>query len=276
MSDNNLKKTILITGASRGVGLAIAKKFATESHNLIILAKTVAAHEKLPGTIWTAKEEILDSGANEVMAIPCDVRNLDDLKSAINNAGEHFGKIDIVINNASSIYLEKIEKLTETHYNLMHEIIVRSSVFTIKYATPYLKKSSNPNIINIVPKPDLSEKWFTNHTVYTMCKFASSMLVMGAAAELKEHSIAVNAVWPASLLDTAAVRNLLGGMDAVNRSRSPKIMADAIHYLTSHIKNTTGQYYLDEELINLAGLDLASYSVVPNSNLITDLYVNKL
>lgn len=272
---NSTNKTIFITGASRGVGLEIAKRFAKDGANIAIVAKTVEVHPKLPGTIWTARDEIMQAGAADVLAIPCDTRDLTALKDAINQAGEKYGKIDALINNASSIYLLKTAELPEKRYDLMHEVIVRASLFAAQYALPFLEKSSQAHILNLAPKPELKPKWFKNHTAYTLCKFASGMMVMGLAAELQEKNIAVNALWPATLLDTAAVQNLFGGESIVKKSRKPAIMADAAHYILSQATSNTGNYYLDEDIIIKAGLNLDSYSVTPGSELITDLYVEK-
>ncbi len=269
-----MKKTILITGASRGVGLAIAKRFALDEANVIILAKTTAPHPKLEGTIWSAAEEIKAAGASDVMPIPCDIRDLEELKHAITSAGDKFGKIDCLINNASSIFLLKTSELPEKRYNLMHEVIVRASLFACQYALPYLMKSDNAHILNIAPKLDLKPKWFTNHVAYTLCKFASSMMVMGLASELANDKIAVNALWPATLLNTAAVQNLLGGDAAVQKSRQPSIMADAAYYILNQDSTTfTGNHFFDEEIITKIGGNLDSYSVVAGAKLITDLYV---
>ena len=270
-----MTKTIFITGASRGVGLEIAKRYARDGANIALVAKTVEPHPKLQGTIWTAMEEIKQAGANDVLAIPCDIRDLEALKAAIVQTGDKFGKIDALINNASSIHLLKTSELPEKRFDLMHDVIVRASLFAAQYALPYLLKSENPHILNIAPKPDMQAKWFKDHVAYTLCKFGSGMMVMGLAAELAEHKIAVNALWPATLLDTAAVQNLLGGEAAVKCSRKPSIMADAAYYLLSQPSTHTGNYYLDEDIIALAGLDLASYSVTPGGKLITDLYVDR-
>ncbi|MFN8770141.1 MAG: SDR family oxidoreductase [Neisseriaceae bacterium] len=273
---NNTNKTIFITGATRGVGFEIAKRFACEGANIAFVAKTVEPNPKLKGTIDTAKAELLSAGANDVIAIPCDVRNLEDLKEAIDNVGQKYGKIDVLVNNASSIYLLKTEELTEKAYSLMHDIIVRASLFASKYALPYLQKSANPHILNIAPKPDLKPKWFVNHTAYTLCKFASGMMVMGHSAEFASKNIAVNALWPATLLDTAAVQNLLGGQAAVAKARKPSIMADAAYYIIAQDSSkSTGNYFLDEEVILKSGALLDSYSVIQGSELITDLYVEK-
>lgn len=269
------RKTIFITGASRGVGLEIAKRFAKDGANIAIVAKTVEEHPKLKGTLWSAADEIKQAGANEVLAIPCDVRDLDALKSAIDKCGEKFGVIDALVNNASSVHLLPTADLPEKRFDLMHEVIVRSSMFASKYALPYLTKSKNPHILNLAPKPDLKAKWFKEHTAYTICKYSSSMMVIGLSAEFEKYNIGVNALWPATLLDTAAVQNLLGGEAAIKRSRKPTIMADAAHHIINQSSKTTGNFYLDEDVVRLMGLDLDSYSVVPGSELITDLYVEK-
>ncbi len=271
------RKTIFITGASRGVGLEIAKRFAREGANIAIVAKTTEPHPKLKGTLWTARDEILAAGANEVMAIPCDIRDLNALKLAIEECGKKFGKIDALINNASSVYLLKTAELPEKRYDLMHEVIVRASLFATQYALPFLQKSANPHILNIAPKPDLKPKWFKNHTAYTLCKFSSGMMVTGLSAELKEYNIAVNALWPATLLDTAAVQNLLGGEAAVQKSRKPQIMADAAYYiLNKKSSEYTGNHCLDEDIIKESGANLESYSVIQGAELITDLYVERV
>ena len=267
------RKTIFITGASRGVGLAIAKRFAKDGANIAFVAKTVEPNPKLPGTLQTAAAEIKAAGAHEVLAIPCNVRDLDALKAAIIQTGEKFGKIDILINNASALYMLKTMDLDEKYYNLMSEVIVRSSLFASKYATPYLAKSDNPHIINIAPKPTLLTKWFKGHTAYTIFKFSSGMMVTGLAEEMKEWKIAVNALWPATLLNTAAVKNLLGGDTSIQHSRHPEIMADAVHIITSKPSGYTGNYLLDEDVVRETGADLLGYSVTPGNTLIPDLYV---
>lgn len=268
-------KTIVITGASRGVGLAIAKRFAKSKANIVILAKTTEPNSRLPGTIWSARDELLNLGAKEVLAIPCDVRDLNALQTAIERASEKFNTIDYLINNASSIYLMKSSEIPEKRFDLMYQIIVRAALFASQYALPFLKKSSNPHILNISPKIDLDPKWFKDHTAYTICKFSASMLTIGLSSEFKEYGIAVNSLWPATLLDTSAVRNLLGGDEAVKKSRKPEIMADAAYYiLEQDSKTNTGNFYLDEDIINKMGLNVSDYSVTPNEkDLLKDLYV---
>lgn len=265
--------TVFITGGSRGVGLEVAKKFAKDGANIVIIGKTVDPHPKLPGTLATAKAEIEAAGAKEVLAIQCDVRDLDSLKNAIDTAGEKFGKIDILVNNASALYLLNSTEITPSKYNLMQEVIVRGSLFASQFALPYLKKSANPRIIQLAPKISLLPKWFAGNTAYTIFKYSSAMMVMGLAEEFKQYGIAVNAVWPKTLLATAAVQNLLGGDKAIAHSRHPRIVADAIHYLVKKPTMHSGHYYYDDELINEQNIDLAGYSLTAGGELIADIYV---
>lgn len=267
------RRTIFVTGASRGVGLEICKKFAKENANIAFVAKTTEVNPKLPGTIHTASKELKELGANDVLSIQCDVRNLESLQMAINEVGEKFGKIDILVNNASSIYLLPTKDLPEKRYDLMQEIIVRASLFSAKYALPYLRKSDNPHILSIVPKIDLNPKWFTNHVAYTICKFAGSMLVIGLASEFANMNIAVNGLWPRTLLKTAAVRNLLGGDMAISKSRDPEIMADAAFIILNKPSSYTGHFHLDEDVLLENGLDITKYAQISSKELITDLYV---
>jgi citronellol/citronellal dehydrogenase len=264
---------VFITGATRGVGLAIAKRYAQQGAKVAIVGKTQQPHPKLPGTLATAKAEILAAGASEVRTYACDVRDLAALQAAIDDAAQTFGVIDILVNNASALYLLDLHELTESKYNLMHDIIVRASLFAAKYARPYLNKSQAPHIIQLAPKPQLLGKWFDKHAAYTLCKFAAGMLVVGLASELAADKIAVNAVWPKTLLATAAVQNLLGGDKAIPYSRKPEVVADAIALLTAMSEPPTGEFFLDEEILRNHHVDLSAYAMVPGNQLITDLYV---
>lgn len=270
-----MTKTVFITGGTRGVGLEIAKRFAKDGANVVIVGKTVDPHPKLPGTLATATEEIRAAGAKEVLAIPCDVRDLDALNLAITATGAKFGKIDVLVNNASALYLLRTIDLTPSKFNLMHEVIVRASLFAGQFALPYLQKSENPHIIHLAPKPALLAKWFKGHTAYTLCKFSSSMLVIGLASEFAEFGIAVNAIWPKTLLATAAVQNLLGGDNSINHSRHPRIVADAAYILSNKPVSHSGNFHLDEELVNEVGGNLDDYSIISGSKLYTDLYVEE-
>jgi citronellol/citronellal dehydrogenase len=268
-------QSVFITGGTRGVGLEIAKKFAASGAQVAIVGKTVTPHPKLPGTLDSAAEEIRQAGASEVLALACDVRDLEALEQAIKTAGERFGKIDLLVNNASALYLLSAQEITPSKFNLMHEVIVRGSFFATQYALPWLKKSANPRIIHLAPPIDLKPKWFAGHTAYTVCKYSSAMLVMGLAEELAKDGIAVNAVWPHTLLATAAVQNLLGGDMAVKHSRHPRIVADAVAYLVAKETSYSGHFHLDDDILRDNGVDLAQYNCVPGSKLITDLYVEE-
>lgn len=268
------KRTVFISGGTRGVGLEIAKRFAQEGANVVIIGKTVEPHPKLPGTLATASAEIKAAGASDVLAIPCDIRDLDSLKLAITTAGAKFGKIDVLVNNASALYLLKTVDLTPAKFNLMHEVIVRGSLFAAQFALPYLQKSEAPHIINLAPKPVLLAKWFKGHTAYTLCKYSSAMLVIGLAAEFSELGIAVNAIWPKTLLATAAVKNLLGGDTSMQHSRQPRIVGDAAYILSKH-PEFSGNFYLDEDLIKMEHGNLAEYSMVEGKQLFIDLYVEE-
>jgi len=266
-------KVVFIGGATRGVGKAIAIKAAKEGAHVVITGKTDKPHPKLPGTIHSAKEEIEAAGAKSVTAIVCDVRDLESLKAAIDQVGEHFGRIDVLVNNASALYLLPTEALTEKAFDLMHQIIVRGSLFASKYALPYLKNSEMRQIINIAPSVEMKPKWFGNHTAYTLCKFASSMMVTGLAHEFKGDKISVNALWPATLLNTAAVKFVLGGDAALAHTRDPKIMADALCEVIK--KNVTGEYFLDDQVIREMGKDPDSYATVAGNKPYVDLYVEE-
>ena len=268
-------QTIFITGGTRGVGLEIAKRYAQMGANVIIVGKTVEPHAKLPGTLASASAEIKAAGAREVMALQCDVRDLDSLQQAITSAGTHFGKIDILVNNASALYLLKSTDITPSKFNLMFEVIVRASLFAAQYALPFLSKSAAPRIIHIAPPIAVLPKWFKDHSAYTVCKFSSAMLVVGLAEEFKALGIAVNALWPKTLLATAAVQNLLGGEIAMKHSRHPRIVADALVYLAGQPSDYSGKFHLDEDVLREQGIDLAAYSMVAGSELITDLYVEE-
>ena len=266
-------QTVFITGGTRGVGLEIAKRFASVGANIVIVGKSLLPHPKLPGTLATAAAEITAAGAKEVLALHCDVRDLASLEQAIIQAGTKFGKIDLLVNNASALYLLKASEITPSKFNLMFEVIVRGSLFAAQYALPYLTKSAAPRIVHLAPPIALLPKWFNGHSAYTLCKYSSSMLVVGLAEEFKELGIAVNGIWPKTLLATAAVQNLLGGEQALNHSRHPRIVADALYYLAQQPCSYSGNFHLDEQILLEHGVALEPYSLVPGSKLLTDLYV---
>ncbi|WP_119342838.1 SDR family oxidoreductase [Facilibium subflavum] len=267
-------KVIVITGATRGVGKAIAIKAAEDGAHVVIIGKTDKPHPKLPGTVHSAADEVKAAGAKSVFPIVCDVRDLDALKKHIEQIGQHFGHIDIVVNNASALYLQSCTEVSEKAFDLMHQIIVRSSFFMSQYAYPFLKKSSVKQILNIAPKVDMKAKWFGNHTAYTLCKFASSMMVTGLANEFKADGIHVNALWPATLLNTAAVKFVLGGDQALAHTRDPRIMADAAYHIFTAL-NVSGEYFLDVDLIKKMGKNPDDYATVAGNKPFIDLYVEE-
>ena len=267
-------KNVIVTGGSRGIGLAIAKKLASEGANIAILAKTDRPHPKLPGTIHTAIREVQEFGT-KALAIKTDIRFDEQVKNAINKVVEEFGSIDILINNASAISLFNSETLPMKQFDLMHDINIRGTYLCSKLCVPHLKKSSNPHILNLSPPINLKAKWFENFTAYTIAKYGMSMCVIGMSEEFKKYNIAVNALWPQTTIDTAAIQNL-GGVVRSDQCRNVKIMSDSAYYLLKrNSKNNTGEFYIDEKVLEQEGIkDLEKYSIKPGSKLYTDLYLD--
>jgi citronellol/citronellal dehydrogenase len=271
----NLKgKTAFITGGSRGIGKAIALKLASEGANIVIGAKTTEPHPKLEGTIHTAAKEIEEAGG-KVLALQLDVRFEDQVYNAVEQAVAHFGGIDILVNNASAISLTPTAQTEPKRYDLMQDVNVRGSFFMSQACLPHLRKSSNAHILMVSPPIDIQPKWFAPHLAYTISKYGMSMLVVGLSAELKESSIAVNALWPRTTIATAAVENLLGGDFLVQRSRHASIVADAAHHIFSKPSaECTGNFFIDEAVLAEAGItDLQHYAVNSSNPLMTDLFL---
>ena len=221
---SNLKnKTLFVSGASRGIGLAIAKRAARDGANIILAAKTAEPHPKLPGTIYTAAEEIVEEGG-QALPVICDIRDEENVRKAVNQGLDKFGGIDICINNASAIQLTGTLLTDMKRFDLMHQINTRGTYLVSKVCLPHLLKSDNPHILNLSPPLDMDPKWFGPHVAYTMAKFGMSMCVLGMAEEFKEEGVAVNALWPRTAIATAAIKNALGGDAIMNISRSPEIM----------------------------------------------------
>lgn len=267
-------KTVLITGASRGIGLAIGKKLAAEGANIVIVAKTTEPHPKLPGTIYTAAKEIEEAGG-KALAVQADIRFEDQVQEAVEKAVAIFGGLDIVINNASAISLTPTLATDMKKYDLMHQINTRGTFLMSKTCIPHLKKSDNPHILNMSPPLNMEARWFAPHVAYTMAKFGMSMCVLGMAEELKRDKIAVNALWPRTVIATAAVQNLLGGDQAVKRARNPEIVADAAYFILKR-KSTeaSGNFYIDDEVLKEEGITkLEKYAVDPSMNLMPDFFV---
>ena len=267
-------KTVLITGASRGIGKAIGLRLAKEGANIIIASKSVEENPKLGGTIFTAAAE-MEAAGGKALAVQCDIRFEDQVQNVVDKAVATFGGIDILINNASAISLTNTEQTEPNRFDLMYDINVRGTFFVSKACIPLLKKATNPHIINLSPPINMDMKWFSNHLAYTMSKYNMTMMALGLAAELKKFNIAANALWPKTTIATAAVQNLLGGQMLMNMSRTPEIMADAAYYILAKASTQcTGNTFIDEEVLASEGIvDLSKYSVVPGAQLYTDLFV---
>ncbi|XP_030369023.1 hydroxysteroid dehydrogenase-like protein 2 [Scaptodrosophila lebanonensis] len=269
-------KTLFITGASRGIGKAIALKAAKDGANIVIAAKTAEPHPKLPGTIYTAAEEIVRAGGK---ALPCivDVRNEQQIQQAVDAAVAKFGGIDIVINNASAISITPTLDTDMKRYDLMQNINTRGTFLVSKTCLPYLLKSDNPHILNLSPPLNMNPKWFANHTAYTIAKYGMSMCVLGMAEEFRSEGVAVNALWPRTIIHTAAVEMLHGDIGA-QYARKPEIMADAAYaILTRDARDYTGNFFIDDEILLDVGVkDFGKYACVPENMhlLLTDVFLD--
>lgn len=267
-------KTVFISGASRGIGKAIAVRLAQAGANIVIAAKTSEPHPRLKGTIHTTAKAVEEAGG-KALPLVVDIRSEELVTAAIDKAVETFGGIDVVVNNASAIGLTNIESTTMKRYDLMHDINVRGTFMVSKYCLPHLKKSDNPHILTLSPPLNLNPDWFGAHLAYTMSKFGMSMTVLGLANELKRKGIAVNALWPKTTIATAAVESVLGGEDLVQHSRYPSIMADAsFAILSKDSKTCTGNFFLDEAVLRAEGIDnFDHYAVNLDKELMIDLFV---
>ena len=267
-------KTVLITGASRGIGKAIGLRLAKEGANIVIASKSVEENPKLGGTIFSAAAE-MEAAGGKALAVQCDIRFEDQIDNVIKQAAEKFGGIDILINNASAINLSATEQTEPKRFDLMYDINVRGTFMVSKACIPYLKKASNAHILNLSPPINMDMKWFASHLAYTISKYNMSMIALGLAAELKKYNIAANALWPRTTIATAAVNNLLGGQLLMNMSRTVDIIADAAHIILSkQSTECTGNTFIDEEILAAEGItDLDKYSVVPGAQLYNDLFV---
>jgi citronellol/citronellal dehydrogenase len=254
-------KTLFVSGASRGIGLAIALRAARDGANVAIVAKTTEAHPKLPGTIHTAAAEI-EAAGGKALAIACDIRFEEQVAAAAAQTAERFGGIDICVNNASAIALTPTLRTDLKRYDLMQAINTRGTFVCSQATLPYLKKSANPHILTLSPPLDMQAKWFAPHVAYTIAKFGMSMCTLGMAEEFRADGIAVNSLWPLTTIDTAAVRNLLGGSEMADASRTPEIMADAAYaILTRPSRECTGNFFIDEAVLRDAGVsDFSKYA----------------
>lgn len=261
-------KKIFITGGSRGIGLAIALRAARDGASIAIAAKTADTNPKLPGTIFSAAEEIRAAGG-VALPIQCDIRDENQIESAIRQAAQEFGGIDILINNASAINLTKTEVTPARRFDLMFDVNVRGTFLTSQAAIPYLRESAkngnNPQILNLAPPLSMKAKWFKNHVAYTMAKYGMSMCVLGMSEEFKRDGIAVNALWPRTAIDTAALA-MIPGIDTA-ACRRPEILADAAYIILNRpAAESTGNFYVDDEVLASEGItDLDKYAVVPGT-----------
>jgi citronellol/citronellal dehydrogenase len=261
-------KRIFITGGSRGIGLAIALRAAQDGAQIAIAAKTAEANPKLPGTIFSAAKEIEAAGGT-ALPIQCDIRDEAQIEAAIAKTAETFGGIDILVNNASAINLTRTDQTPAKRFDLMFDVNVRGTFLTSQAALPYLRKSAeagrNPHILNLSPPLSMKAVWFKNHVAYTMAKYGMSMCVLGMAEEFKQDGIGVNALWPRTVIDTAALQ-MIPGIDAL-AGRTPQILADAAHIIFNRdAKECTGNFFVDDLLLASEGItDLEKYSVTPGT-----------
>lgn len=267
-------KTLFISGGSRGIGLAIALRAARDGANITIAAKTAEPHPKLPGTIYTAAEEIEKAGGR-ALPVVCDIRDEAQVAEAVTKTVERFGGIDICVNNASAIQLTGTLETDMKRYDLMNQINARGTFLVSKLCIPHLKLAQNPHILNLAPPLDMKAKWFKNHLAYTMAKFGMSMCTLGMSAEFAKDGIAVNSLWPLTAIDTAAVRNLLGGPSVAALSRSPEIVADAAYAIFNRpSREATGNFYIDEEVLRAEGVtDFSKYAPGVEGPLAGDFFV---
>ena len=277
---NSLRgKTLFVTGASRGIGLAIALRAARDGANVVIAAKTTAPHPKLPGTIYAAAEAIEKAGG-KALAVPVDIRDEAGVHAAIEQSVATFGGIDILVNNASAISLTRTADTPMKRFDLMFGVNVRGTFLCSQACLPHLRAAAgagrNPHILMLSPPLSMRSRWFKDHTAYTMAKYGMSMCVLGMAEEFRTDGIAVNALWPRTLIATAALAMIPGMTEQLDGSRSPEIVADAAHaILTLDAREATGNFYIDDEVLASAGIsDLSRYALKPGAPLIPDLFLD--
>lgn len=267
-------KNIFITGGSRGIGLAIALRAAKDGANVAIAAKTAEPHPKLPGTIYTAAEEIENAGG-KALPIVCDIRDEAQVEAAVSKTVETFGGLDICVNNASAISLTPTLKTDMKRYDLMHQINGRGTFLVSKTCIPHLLKAENPHVLNLAPPFPLQQDWFKRHAAYTLAKYSMSVYAWAMAAEFAQQGIAFNCLWPRTTIATAAVRNLLGGEEICDQSRTPDVMGDAAHViLTKPAREYTGNFCIDDAVLYENGMtDFSHYKVKPDSQLAPDFFL---
>jgi citronellol/citronellal dehydrogenase len=267
-------KTLFITGASRGIGLAIALRAARDGANIVIAAKTAEPHEHLPGTIYSAAGDV-EAAGGKALPLLVDVRDEASVTRAVETAAQHFGGIDICVNNASAIQLTGTMQTEMKRYDLMHQVNARGTFLTSRACLPHLRKASNPHVLTISPPLDMNPRWFAGHTAYTMAKFGMSMCVLGLAEEFRADGVAFNALWPRTAIATAAIQFALGEEATLSRCRKPEIMADAA-YAVFHkpSREFTGKFLIDDTFLYAEGVrDFDRYRVDPSEPLMPDFFV---
>jgi citronellol/citronellal dehydrogenase len=265
-------QTLFITGASRGIGKAIALRAARDGANIVIAAKTAEPDPRLPGTIYSTAEEV-EAAGGRALPVVVDVRHEEQVQAAVDKCAAHFGGLDVLVNNASAISLTDTAGTPLKRYDLMMDINVRGTFLCSQACLPHLRQSSNPHILTLSPPLNIREEWFAQHVAYTTSKFGMSMLAFGMAAEFRQYGIAVNALWPRTIIATAALNVAQQGDRA--SARTPEIMADAAHWILTRDRTHSGHFYLDELLLRANGMrDFAAYLCVPNSEPNIDLYVD--
>ena len=267
-TQNLAGKTLFITGASRGIGLAIAKRAAQDGANIVIAAKSAEAHKYLPGTIYTAAEEI-ESAGGKALPLVVDVRSEQSVEDAVAKSVNTFGGIDICVNNASAISLTRTPDTQMKRFDLMHQVNSRGTFLVTKACMPHLLKADNPHVLMLSPPLDMHPKWFKNHTAYSMAKYGMSMCVLGMAAEFKDQGVGINALWPRTAIATSAVEFALGGEKMMRQCRSTDILADSAHLIfTQPATQMTGNFFIDDTLLAEHGVtDFEKYRVDPSQKL---------
>jgi citronellol/citronellal dehydrogenase len=267
-------KTIFITGATRGIGLAIATRAARDGANIAIAAKTVDPHPKLPGTLSTAAQAIRDAGG-QAIGVPCDIRDEAQVVAAVEAAVQEFGGIDICVNNASAISLTPTLQTDMKRYDLMNQVNARGTFLVSKTCLPHLLEAENPHILNMAPPLDMAAKWFAPHVAYTTAKMGMSLCTLGMSAEFAEQGVAVNSLWPLTTIDTAAVRNVLGGDQMASVSRTPEVLADAAYaILTKPAREVTGNFFIDEDVLRAEGVtDFSVYGPASGQKPLMDFFI---
>ena len=266
-------KTLFITGASRGIGLAIGLRAARDGANVVVAAKSNVPNPKLPGTIHTAAAEIERAGG-KALAVPCDIREEAQVRAAVQAAAERFGGIDVLVNNASAIHLSGTLETPMKRYDLMHQVNARGTFLCTQACLPWLLRAPNPHVLMLSPPLSMQPRWFAPHVAYTMAKYGMSLCVLGMSEELRDRGVAVNALWPRTVIATAAL-NLLGGGETARHGRTAAVVADAAHaILTRPARSCTGNFFVDEEVLRGEGVtDFARYAVEPGQELLPDFFV---